>query len=232
MFIRKSALEKTGLLDETYFMYGEDIDLSYRLINAGYKNYYYPDARIIHYKGESTIKGDINYIVHFYRAMLIFIGSHFGKNENGAFLLLIRIAIYFWGFISVLKNLFHRSILPIAGNRFVYNPFNIAHKVVIVSDSEGFGRIRGLINESGSGSKIKGRVSIASDDLGNEVLGSLSQLPEIIRVNRIDEVIFSARELTASQIIDSMQLIAESNVTIRISPSGEKLIIGSNYVNE
>ena len=78
MFIRREALDKTGLLDETYFMYGEDIDLSYRLINAGYKNYYYPAAKIIHYKGESTRKGDINYIVHFYRAMLIFIGSHFG----------------------------------------------------------------------------------------------------------------------------------------------------------
>src|SRR5690606_26987962 len=52
MMLRRETLEKTGLLDETFFMYGEDIDLSYRITKAGYKNYYYPGARIIHYKGE------------------------------------------------------------------------------------------------------------------------------------------------------------------------------------
>jgi GT2 family glycosyltransferase len=56
MLMRKSVLDKVGLLDESFFMYGEDIDLSYRIIKAGYHNYYYPDARIIHYKGESTKK--------------------------------------------------------------------------------------------------------------------------------------------------------------------------------
>ncbi|MCR6638462.1 MAG: glycosyltransferase [Sporocytophaga sp.] len=56
MIIRKSVLDKIGLLDEDYFMYGEDIDLSYRILKGGYKNYYYPETRIIHYKGESTKK--------------------------------------------------------------------------------------------------------------------------------------------------------------------------------
>lgn len=54
MFMRRKALEKVGLLDETFFMYGEDIDLSYRVILGGYKNYYLPETTIIHYKGEST----------------------------------------------------------------------------------------------------------------------------------------------------------------------------------
>ncbi|HNV51874.1 MAG TPA: glycosyltransferase family 2 protein, partial [Tenuifilaceae bacterium] len=54
MFIKKEALNKSGLLDEQFFMYGEDIDLSYRITQAGYKNYYYPECQIIHYKGEST----------------------------------------------------------------------------------------------------------------------------------------------------------------------------------
>ena len=52
----RAALDKVGLLDESYFMYGEDIDFSWRFILAGYKNYYFPEARIIHYKGESTKK--------------------------------------------------------------------------------------------------------------------------------------------------------------------------------
>ncbi|NBQ48979.1 MAG: glycosyltransferase family 2 protein, partial [Sphingobacteriia bacterium] len=56
MLMRKEALDKAGLLDETFFMYGEDIDLSYRLTRAGYQNYYFADSSIIHYKGESTKK--------------------------------------------------------------------------------------------------------------------------------------------------------------------------------
>ena len=67
MLMRKEALDKVGLLDEDFFMYGEDIDLSYRLIKGGYKNYYFSDTRIIHYKGESTKKGSVNY--DFYKAV-------------------------------------------------------------------------------------------------------------------------------------------------------------------
>ena len=62
LMIRKTVLDKIGLLDETFFMYGEDIDFSYRILLAGYKNYYLPSARIIHYKGESTKKGSMNYV--------------------------------------------------------------------------------------------------------------------------------------------------------------------------
>ena len=61
MLLRKSILEKTGLLDEDFFMYGEDIDLSYRILKAGAKNYYFPETRIIHYKGESTKKSSVNF---------------------------------------------------------------------------------------------------------------------------------------------------------------------------
>lgn len=74
---RRSALDqKVGLLDEDYFMYGEDIDLSYRLLQAGYKNYYLP-LRILHYKGESTQKSSFRYVHVFYKAMLIFFNKHY-----------------------------------------------------------------------------------------------------------------------------------------------------------
>ncbi len=56
MMLRKETLDQIGYLDEDYFMYGEDIDLSYRVLKAGYKNYYLADTKIIHYKGESTKK--------------------------------------------------------------------------------------------------------------------------------------------------------------------------------
>ncbi|MFH1937874.1 MAG: glycosyltransferase family 2 protein, partial [Bacteroidota bacterium] len=61
MMLRKKVLDEIGLLDEEFFMYGEDIDLSYRITKAGYKNYYFPSTRIIHYKGESTKKSSVNY---------------------------------------------------------------------------------------------------------------------------------------------------------------------------
>ena len=92
LMVRKSVLDKVGLLDEDYFMYGEDIDLSYRILKGGYENWYVP-ARILHYKGESTQKSSFRYVHVFYEAMLIFIRKHYG---HLGFLLgiPIRVAVY------------------------------------------------------------------------------------------------------------------------------------------
>ncbi len=111
MFMRKSVLDKIGLLDETFFMYGEDIDLSYRIIKEGHKNFYFPETTIIHYKGESTKKGSLNYVKVFYNAMLIFARKHFSQNQSGLFSLLINFAIVFRGLLTLLANLFASSYL-------------------------------------------------------------------------------------------------------------------------
>lgn len=74
----RKALNKVGLLDEDFFMYGEDIDLSYRLHRAGYTNWYFP-VSILHYKGESTQKSSFRYVHVFYQAMLIFFRKHYGE---------------------------------------------------------------------------------------------------------------------------------------------------------
>jgi GT2 family glycosyltransferase len=95
MLMRKSVLDEIGLLDEAFFMYGEDIDLSYRIVLAGYKNYYFPETRIIHYKGESTKKSSVNYVFVFYRAMVIFANKHFSQKNAKLFSVLINLAIYF-----------------------------------------------------------------------------------------------------------------------------------------
>ena len=78
--LRRSALDAVGLLDEDFFMYGEDIDLSYRLIKGGYQNWYLPE-RILHYKGESTQKSSFRYVHVFYEAMLIFFRKHYGGSS-------------------------------------------------------------------------------------------------------------------------------------------------------
>ena len=112
MLLRKSVLDKIGLLDETFFMYGEDIDLSYRIILAGYKNYYFPETRIIHYKGESTKKSSVNYVFVFYNAMIIFAQKHFSKNKANTFSLLINLAIYLRAAIAITFRYVKSIALP------------------------------------------------------------------------------------------------------------------------
>ncbi|MGE5424310.1 MAG: glycosyltransferase [Syntrophothermus sp.] len=120
MLLRRSVLEKTGLLDETFFMYGEDIDLSYRITQAGYKNYYFPEARIIHYKGESTKKSSMNYVFMFYTAMIIFAKKHYSQKNARSFSSLINFAIYFRAFISILTRFFNRISLPLLDTILLY----------------------------------------------------------------------------------------------------------------
>ncbi len=123
MLLRKSVLEKTGHLDETFFMYGEDIDLSYRIIQQGYKNYYFPQTRIIHYKGESTKKSSINYVFVFYNAMIIFARKHFSKQNARTFSFLINIAIYFRALLAILGRFINRSITPLIDAAIIFGGF-------------------------------------------------------------------------------------------------------------
>lgn len=102
MMLRRKALDEVGLLDETFFMYGEDIDLSYRLLMGGWKNYYVPSP-ILHYKGESEHPSTIRYVNVFHQAMIIFYEKHFSQRYflSG---LLIRMAVYFKAFLTLLKH--------------------------------------------------------------------------------------------------------------------------------
>jgi len=79
LLIKRRVYEVVGGFDEDYFMYGEDIDFSYKLLRNGLQNYYLGNTSIIHYKGESTVK-DISYLKHFYGAMRVFYNKHFRVN--------------------------------------------------------------------------------------------------------------------------------------------------------
>ncbi|MBL7980984.1 MAG: glycosyltransferase [Flavobacteriales bacterium] len=111
MFLRKRTLDEVGLLDESFFMYGEDIDLSYRITLGGYENWYYPDARIIHYKGESTKKSSVNYVFVFYNAMAIFAQKHFARS-GGVFPVLIKSSIYLSAAAAIATRFLNRALLP------------------------------------------------------------------------------------------------------------------------
>ena len=105
MLLRGAALAEVGLLDEDYFMYGEDIDLSYRLTRGGWQNWYFPGPRILHYKGESTKRTSVNYVFVFYRAMVIFAQKHFAPGRAGLFSKLINSAIWLRAGAAVAQRL-------------------------------------------------------------------------------------------------------------------------------
>ena len=113
MWLRRSVLEEVGLLDEAFFMYGEDIDLSYRIVEAGYQNYYVPTTTIIHYKGESTKKGSLNYVKVFYQAMIIFARKHFSGGKARLFVGMLQVGIYLRAFLTIVSNLFRAGLLPL-----------------------------------------------------------------------------------------------------------------------
>jgi O-antigen biosynthesis protein len=108
MLISRSAYVKAGKLDEDYFMYGEDIDYSYRLLKSGFSNYYFPDASIIHFKGESTQKGDLNVVVNFYKAMLIFVRKHLVQQRGWPLIFAVKTAIFFRASLSFVKRILRR----------------------------------------------------------------------------------------------------------------------------
>ena len=101
MLLRKSVLDEIGLLDETYFLYGEDVDISYRILQAGYKNYYFPETSIIHLKGASTKKLEVKSVREFYRSMEIFVSQHF-SHYNSLFVILIKLGIKVRMFLAML----------------------------------------------------------------------------------------------------------------------------------
>lgn len=104
MFVRREAIDEVGLLDEEYFMYGEDIDWCYRIKQAGWENYYYPVTKITHYKGASSRKKPLKIIYEFHRAMYLFHRKHF----KGKYLMGVNQLVYFAIFsklvMSIVKN--------------------------------------------------------------------------------------------------------------------------------
>lgn len=345
MMLRRETLEKTGLLDETFFMYGEDIDLSYRITKAGYKNYYFPGARIIHYKGESTKKSSINYVFVFYNAMVIFARKHFSQKNARLFSFLIHIAIYLRAGISILHRLLNKVLLPLADAAVIYSGsllivdywesnvtytfgghyppqflfgllpayvmiwlfsvllaggydkplslrkiftgifagtiailvfyallpagFRFSRAIIILSGIWGIASVTGirlLLHFSGFksyrlglnpnrrfaiiGNKDEservadilrkglvnagfiGLVNTESSKNSTEgFIGSLPNISDIINIYKIDEVIFCAKDVPASQIIDSMSQLSKLQVEFKIVPPESLSIIGSNSIS-
>lgn len=343
MLLRKECLDKIGILDETFFMYGEDIDLSYRITLGAYKNYYYPETTIIHYKGESTKKGSVNYVLVFYNAMIIFAKKHFSKKNAGYFVALIKLAIYFrailaityrffrtiltpiidlliilagfliitpiwsvyqfgtkdayphnvflWGLLAYLliwlisliftgaydkpvklKNIYKGisvgvllilvfySLLPIELRfsraiillstiwalilipviRFALHytgresfKINLPGKkrVAIVGSEKESKDLVKLINNTNSKILITAFVNPENEAKSDIFAGGLEQLDEIVKINKIDEIIFCAKNLQAQQIIRTMLQLNNPRLDYKIASPNGFSVIGSNSIN-
>jgi N-acetylglucosaminyl-diphospho-decaprenol L-rhamnosyltransferase len=162
MMIPRSVYEAVGGFDPLFFMYGEDIDLSYRITEAGYKNYYLPSPGIIHFKGESTTK-DIRYIRKFYEAMQIFVRKHYGR-QTFLWNWMIEFAILISGTGAVLSRWFQKR-----KNKYQYpNKWFLFGDKTTISELEEHlpGNVQ-LVNK------------LAAADLEVYVLGDGFGLPEI-----------------------------------------------------
>jgi GT2 family glycosyltransferase len=125
MMMSKKILDEIGNFDEQFFMYGEDVDLSYRIQKAGYKNYYFAESSIIHFKGESTKRGSLNYVRLFYKAMSLFVKKHYSGSKADFFIFLIQTAIIIRAFFSALGNLLKKIGLPMLDAALILGSFSL-----------------------------------------------------------------------------------------------------------
>lgn len=114
MLVRHSVIKEIGgAFDEAYFMYCEDFDLCYRIQQAGYKNIYYPETTLIHYKGESTKKATISHVKIFNDALSVFVRKHYSKTNAQLFIMLINIGIVLRAVLSVVKQVLKVLRMPL-----------------------------------------------------------------------------------------------------------------------
>ena len=200
MFMRRETLDKSGLLDESFFMYGEDIDLSYRLVLAGYVNYYLPTP-IIHYKGESTKKGSLRYVRIFYEAMLIFFKKHYPHYSKG-YALAIKCSIFF------------RASLA-AAHRVILRPFKRLQKTGQKESGEWYILSR---NPDAIAALIPG---------GNHCtpLLSVHEIPESNKKSEQRHIVFDTALLSFREIIETMQSrCADGNRYLIYNPESRVIV--------
>ena len=136
--------QAAGLLDEAFFMYGEDLDWCYRIQRAGWRIYYTPETQIVHYKGESTKKGDLRYVILFYGAMLRFVEKHVVRREagwaerasSGALALALRVGIVVRAALAAVGRLGRTAAGPAGDGLLAWAGF--AATAAVWSRSEGF----------------------------------------------------------------------------------------------
>lgn len=190
MFVRKEAIDRTGGFDEAFFMYGEDIDLSYRILKSGYVNRYLP-LPIVHYKGESTVKTSYRYAKVFYDAMLIFFNKHF-RHYSRLFALFVKMVV------GVKKmSTFVLQNIRAHGQKFA----DYTENCLYVGRNETFADVERLISQSVVLRNV--RFIKALDDIDSSLAGAYPDSSDLL-LKDIKAVLFDTSAFSYNQILDWM----------------------------
>jgi N-acetylglucosaminyl-diphospho-decaprenol L-rhamnosyltransferase len=211
MFVRHDILKRIGGFDEDFFMYGEDIDLSYRLLKEGYSNWYIP-VPILHYKGESTVKTSYRYVRVFYDAMIIFFNKHF-KHYSRIFSFFIMIVLGVKKIFSYLRyNL-------IAGqNKIVGTDMD---NFLFIGEKDSFEKVRSILERY----YPEGLKSLVEGDEMSMPKGHLS-----MDISNFDYVIYDVDLFSYDLIFRTMSLTACNNLKLGTFCKGTGLIITEQKV--
>jgi GT2 family glycosyltransferase len=235
MFLRKSVLDTIGFLDEDFFMYGEDIDLSYRITQAGFSNYYFPKSRIIHYKGESTRKSSLNYVKMFYGSMLIFARKHFAARNKWLLSLVIMPGVYLRASSAYLHRLFENlmrlillkekqdtdSKMNIIDRNYLNDrPVSERKKIVVIAREIEYHKILELLNFYYINSFSPEIVTAF-----NSTFSGATIIPK-----ETDFIIFSAEDMTVKEMINIMESVKKYSIQHYIAYTDRKVVIRSGYV--
>ncbi|MEJ7625500.1 MAG: glycosyltransferase family 2 protein [Ferruginibacter sp.] len=220
MMIEKKILEITGGFDEDFFMYGEDIDLSFRIKKYGFQNYYYAGSTIIHFKGESTQRRSAEYIYHFYKAMKLFVKKH-GKGKSSDALSLLGIAAAKKAALA--KLLFKKNSKELSVNPEL-------NSTGILCRQQQFNEILHLVKFSKQPVLIKGRIALDHNDPDYSI-GKVNELDEIIKRKLISRVILMESEISFKEIISLVGKFKQ-RLTFLFHAHGSNSIVGSNKKNE
>lgn len=196
MFLRRETLEKSGLLDEDFFMYGEDIDLSYRIMKAGYNNYFLP-SRILHYKGESTVKSSYRYVYTFYQAMQLFFNKHY---SHYSLLVSLPISIAIWT----------RAIMAYIGNQFrhrqkhIDKPYTV--NAIVAGSDKAVKEIHSILDKKYSVCKHKYFIEASTEQLQKELSSNENK--------HYDTVIFDTDYYSYEQIFHLLEGVTDNRLRI------------------
>jgi GT2 family glycosyltransferase len=224
MMVDKKMIDRTRGFDEDFFMYGEDIDLSYRVQKAGYKNYYFSGSTIIHFKGESTKKETVKYVQVFYGAMKLFVIKHYSKTRAGLYSIFIQTAVW----LKMIFLFIKRVLLSFKKNQKETNVSAVA--TLIVAAENEYPAVIDLLKDAGLNWFVIGRIEPGKIDNSN-ALGSLKDLPELTNRFAIKKMVFCIGELSVKEITNVLQ-----NTNLRVSylfhTAGSTSIVGSNDKNK
>ncbi len=223
MMVRRKVLDQAGGFDEDYFMYGEDIDLSYRIRQAGWKNIYFPYCPILHFKGESTRKGSLNYVRMFYGAMAVFARKHYGGWRASAFGFSIQLAILLRAIFSAAGNLLRKTGALLSAPLRVLRPRDKG--MLVVAGAAEFDRIDNLEDW-----KLTRGLSLARHpqprETGAEFGPWARDLADRLAREGRRELTCCANGLSFREII-ALSEIMPGNTRLRIHAKGSDSLVGS-----